>query len=56
MRESGCREEASRFNRSQRRLFVKANLRVNLPSIHERLQRSRGLTTAGLDARFSGWS
>lgn len=32
----------------------KANLRVNLPQFMAELQRSRGLTTGRLDARFSG--
>src|SRR5216683_2822519 len=36
--------------------LVKANLRVNLPQFMKELQRSRGLTTGRLDARFSGWS
>jgi carboxypeptidase C (cathepsin A) len=34
--------------------LVKANLRVTLPQFREELQRSRGLTTGRLDARFSG--
>ena len=34
--------------------LVKANLRVTLPQFMEELQRSRGLTTGRLDARFSG--
>ncbi len=34
--------------------LVKANLRVNLAQFREELQRSRGLTTGRLDARFSG--
>ena len=34
--------------------LMKANLRVNLPQFMEELQRSRGLTTGRLDARFSG--
>jgi len=36
--------------------LVKANLRVNLPQFMKELQRSRGLTTGRLDARFSGAS
>jgi carboxypeptidase C (cathepsin A) len=36
--------------------LIKANLRVNLPQFMEELQRSRGLTTGRLDARFSGFS
>lgn len=34
--------------------LIKANLRVTLPQFMEELQRSRGLTTGRLDARFSG--
>ena len=34
--------------------LIKANLRVNLPQFMKELQRSRGLTTGRLDARFSG--
>jgi carboxypeptidase C (cathepsin A) len=36
--------------------LVKANLRVNLPQYMVELQRSRGLTTGRLDARFSGFT
>ncbi len=36
--------------------LIKANLRVNLPQFMEELQRSRGLTTGRLDARFSGFT
>ncbi|HMD41172.1 MAG TPA: hypothetical protein VKH15_17935 [Candidatus Acidoferrum sp.] len=36
--------------------LVKADLRVNLPQFMKELQRSRGLTTGRLDARFSGAS
>jgi len=32
--------------------LIKANLRVNLPQFMKELQRSRGLTTGRLDARF----
>ena len=34
--------------------LIRANLRVNLPQFMKELQRSRGLTTGRLDARFSG--
>jgi carboxypeptidase C (cathepsin A) len=36
--------------------LVKANLRVNLPQFMQELQRSRGLTTGRLDARYSGYT
>lgn len=36
--------------------LIKANLRVNLPQFMQELQRSRGLTTGRLDARFSGFT
>src|SRR6267142_722136 len=36
--------------------LVRAKLRVNLPQFMKELQRSSGLTTGRLDARFSGWS
>ena len=36
--------------------LIKADLRVNLPQFMKELQRSRGLTTGRLDARFSGYS
>ena len=36
--------------------LIKADLRVNLPQFMKELQRSRGLTTGRLDARFSGFS
>ena len=36
--------------------LIKANLRVNLPQYMIELQRSRGLTTGRLDARFSGFT
>jgi len=47
---------SSRLQVSARTTLVKANLRVNLPQFMKELQRSRGLTTGRLDARFSGWS
>ena len=34
--------------------IIKADLRVKLPQFMKELQRSRGLTTGRLDARFSG--
>ncbi|HUC52687.1 MAG TPA: hypothetical protein VMR90_01490 [Candidatus Cybelea sp.] len=46
----------SRFTGLSEDYLVKANLRVNLPQFMKELQRSRGLTTGRLDARFSGWS
>jgi carboxypeptidase C (cathepsin A) len=36
--------------------LMKANLRVNLPQFNVELQRSRGLTTGRIDARFSGYT
>jgi len=44
----------SRFTGLSTDYLVKANLRVNLPQFMEELQRSRGLTTGRLDARFVG--
>ena len=44
----------SRFTGLDTDYLIKANLRVNLPQFMEELQRSRGLTTGRLDARFSG--
>jgi carboxypeptidase C (cathepsin A) len=46
----------SRFTGLGEDYLLKANLRVNLPQFMKELQRSRGLTTGRLDARFSGWS
>jgi carboxypeptidase C (cathepsin A) len=46
----------ARFTGLSEEYLVKANLRVNLPQFMKELQRSRGLTTGRLDARFSGWS
>ena len=48
--------KTSRFTGLSEDYLVKANLRVNLPQFMKELQRSRGLTTGRLDARFSGWS
>ncbi|MGB8475230.1 MAG: hypothetical protein WCE61_14200 [Candidatus Acidiferrum sp.] len=36
--------------------LMKADLRVNLPQFMAELQRSRGLTTGRIDARFSGYT
>ena len=36
--------------------FIKANLRVTLGQFNVELQRSRGLTTGRIDARFSGYT
>src|SRR2546426_7175157 len=49
-------KKISRFTGLGEDYLVKANLRVNLPQFMKELQRSRGLTTGRLDARFSGWS
>ena len=47
-------KKLSRFTGLAEDYLVKANLRVNLPQFMKELQRSRGLTTGRLDARFSG--
>jgi carboxypeptidase C (cathepsin A) len=47
-------KKLSRYTGLDEDYLVKANLRVNLPQFMEQLQRSRGLTTGRLDARFSG--
>jgi carboxypeptidase C (cathepsin A) len=44
----------SRFTGLSEDYLIKAQLRVNLPQFMQELQRSRGLTTGRLDARFSG--
>src|SRR5260370_39543105 len=49
-------KKVARFTGLGEDYLVKANLRVNLPQFMKELQRSRGLTTGRLDARFSGWS
>jgi carboxypeptidase C (cathepsin A) len=49
-------KQISRFTGLNEDYLIKANLRVNLPQFMKELQRSRGLTTGRLDARFSGWS
>ena len=46
--------EMMRFTGLSEDYLVKANLRVNLFQYMKELQRSRGLTTGRLDARFSG--
>src|SRR5258708_29173618 len=53
---SAVARKLSRFTGLGEDYLVKANLRVNLPQFMKELQRSRGLTTGRLDARFSGWS
>jgi len=47
-------KKLSQFTGLSEDYLLKANLRVNLPQFMEELQRSRGLTTGRLDARFSG--
>lgn len=47
-------KKLSRFTGLAEDYLVKANLRVNLFQFMKELQRSRGLTTGRLDARFSG--
>lgn len=47
-------KKISRFTGLTEEYLIKANLRVNLPQFMKELQRSRGLTTGRLDARFSG--
>ena len=47
-------KKVSSFTGLSEDYLIKANLRVNLPQFMEELQRSRGLTTGRLDARFSG--
>jgi carboxypeptidase C (cathepsin A) len=47
-------KKLSRFTGLGEDYLVKANLRVNLTQFMKELQRSRGLTTGRLDARFSG--
>src|SRR5712692_2877938 len=49
-------KKLSRFTGLGEDYLIKANLRVTLGQFMEELQRSRGLTTGRLDARFSGWS
>jgi carboxypeptidase C (cathepsin A) len=47
-------KKMARFTGLSEDYLVKANLRVNLFQFMKELQRSRGLTTGRLDARFSG--
>ena len=49
-------KKMSRYTGLSEDYLLKANLRVNLPQFMEELQRSRGLTTGRLDARFSGFT
>lgn len=51
---SDVAKKLSRFTGLSEDYLVKANLRVNLFQFMKELQRSRGLTTGRLDARFSG--
>src|SRR5437763_2773631 len=51
---AGIAKKMSRFTGLSEDYLVKANLRVNLFQFMKELQRSRGLTTGRLDARFSG--
>jgi carboxypeptidase C (cathepsin A) len=47
-------KKLSRFTGLNEDYLIKADLRVNLPQFMVELQRSRGLATGRLDARFSG--
>ncbi len=47
-------KKLARFTGLSEEYLAKANLRVKLSQFMEELQRSRGLTTGRLDARFSG--
>lgn len=49
-------KKLSRYTGLNEDYLVKANLRVNLFQFMKELQRSRGLTTGRLDARFSGYT
>jgi len=49
-------KKLSRFTGLSEDYILKADLRVALPQFMKELQRSRGLTTGRLDARFSGFS
>jgi carboxypeptidase C (cathepsin A) len=51
---SDIAKKLERFTGLSEDYLVKANLRVNLFQFMKELQRSRGLTTGRLDARFSG--
>jgi carboxypeptidase C (cathepsin A) len=49
-------KKLSRFTGLSEDYLIKADLRVALPQFMKELQRSRGLTTGRLDARFTGFS
>jgi carboxypeptidase C (cathepsin A) len=49
-------KKLSRFTGLSEDYILRADLRVALPQFMKELQRSRGLTTGRLDARFSGFS
>jgi len=51
---SAVAKKLERFTGLSEDYLVKSNLRVKLPQFMQELQRSRGLTTGRLDARFSG--
>jgi carboxypeptidase C (cathepsin A) len=51
---SAVAKKLSRFTGLSEDYVLKSNLRVKLPQFMQELQRSRGLTTGRLDARFSG--
>jgi carboxypeptidase C (cathepsin A) len=53
---SAVAKKLARYTGLNEDYLGKANLRVNLPQFMKELQRTRGLTTGRLDARFSGWS
>ncbi len=53
---SAMAKKLSRFTGLSEDYLLKADLRVALPQFQKELQRSRGLTTGRLDARFSGFS
>jgi carboxypeptidase C (cathepsin A) len=49
-------KKLSRYTGLSEDYLAKANLRVKLPQFMEELQRTRGLTTGRLDARYSGFT
>lgn len=49
-------KKMSRFTGLSEDYLMKADLRVNLPQFMQELQRSRGLITGRLDARFTGYA
>jgi carboxypeptidase C (cathepsin A) len=53
---SDMAKKLSHFTGLSEDYILKADLRVALPQFMKELQRSRGLTTGRLDARFSGFS